>query len=257
MSVHLFLSPHFDDAALSCGGTVHRLGQRGEAVTVQTVMGGVPVVMPDTTIVRTLHERWQLGEQPVYRRAQEDQAAIHGLGAEWVRMEYWEDCIYRLSRDGRPLYDNGEAIFDFPDPDDQTAHLLPSVVIAAERLDTLYAPLAAGNHVDHQIVRNWALNLRTLSPWIMLKFYEDYPYSAQEQAVERARQHFIRLGIMLRQEVVVLDDAAVEARIAAIACYTSQISSFWPDLATMAASVRETLLRAGDGVPAERFWIAE
>lgn len=254
--MHLFLSPHFDDAALSCGGLIHRLGQMGQAVTAQTVMGGTPVIVPDTTIVRELHERWQLGEQPVYLRAREDEAAINGLGAEWVRMEYWEDCIYRVSRDGRPLYETAEAIFDFPDPDDQTAQLLPTVVLPSERLDTLYAPLAAGNHVDHQIVRSWALNLRTLSPWIMLKFYEDYPYVAQDKAVERAMQYFIRLGIMLRQEVVPLDAADVEARIAAIACYTSQISSFWPDLATMAASVRETMLRAGDGVPAERYWIA-
>jgi len=36
----LFLSPHYDDVALSCGGTVAPLADRGTDTTVVTIFGG-------------------------------------------------------------------------------------------------------------------------------------------------------------------------------------------------------------------------
>ena len=37
MLKHVYLSPHLDDAVLSCGGAIHRAGAAGEAVLVITV----------------------------------------------------------------------------------------------------------------------------------------------------------------------------------------------------------------------------
>ena len=39
---HLFLSPHYDDAVYSCGGTLASLTTAGENVTVLTVCAGSP-----------------------------------------------------------------------------------------------------------------------------------------------------------------------------------------------------------------------
>ncbi len=53
-----------------------------------------------------------------------------------------------------------------------------------------------------------------------------------------------------------LDEAALRAKIEAIACYESQISTFWPDVETMAAEVRAAAEQAGGGALAEREWRA-
>jgi hypothetical protein len=62
---HLFLSPHMDDAVLSCGGLIYQLTQAGEAVTVISVMAGD--VPPDVAISPFIEEhfrRWKLWPDP-------------------------------------------------------------------------------------------------------------------------------------------------------------------------------------------------
>jgi hypothetical protein len=51
------------------------------------------------------------------------------------------------------------------------------------------------------------------------------------------------------------DDAAVAAKIEAIGCYQSQISTFWPDLMTMANQVRADMADGGSGDYIERYWL--
>lgn len=42
MTHHLFLSPHFDDVALSCGGMIDQLIGAGATVEVWTIFSGFP-----------------------------------------------------------------------------------------------------------------------------------------------------------------------------------------------------------------------
>lgn len=255
---HLFLSPHFDDAVLSCGATIHQLVASGESVEVRTIMGGLPHSLPDSPIVRDLHNRWQEGSDPVSARIEEDKRAVVRLGADCTRLSYWLDCIYRVTRSGKVLYPDGESIFGDPHPEDFATQLLPTIVLEANEIPTyIYAPLGAGHHVDHQIVRNWAINLKQYMPWVALKFYEEYPYTEDPHAVERAISFFSDnySRLQLQQEIVLVNEAAVTAKMESIACYKSQISSFWPDLQAMETETRRALMEAGSGVSAERYWV--
>jgi hypothetical protein len=83
-------------------------------------------------------------------------------------------------------------------------------------------------------------------PSAQLRFYEDYPYAAQPGAVDAALEDDTRW----ESTVVPLDEAALAAKIEAVAAYRSQISSFWPDRAAMAAALRAHALATGG----ERFW---
>lgn len=254
--MYLFLSPHFDDAVLSCGGTIARLVAEGKPVTARTVMGGIPTPeeVPETPITRDLHRRWDRGDDPIRIRRQEDEAAIRGLGAELVVMSVWLDCVYRRSRQGTALYPTEEAIFGEIQPDDEVARLLPFVILPqTEPIYTLYAPLGAGHHVDHQVTRNWALTLREQFPWLALKFYEEYPYTEDAGAVEAALGCFAA-GQRLEPEVVRLDEAHVAAKIGAIACYESQISTFWESVEAMEAATRRSMWDAAAGSFVERYW---
>ncbi len=225
-------------------------------------MGGKPSAsrMPDTPIMRDLHQRWAGGTDPVETRIQEEAEAVTSLGAQPTHMVYWTDCIYRLSKNGTPLYTTEESLFGEIHPDDIAGQLLTTLVLAPyERVNTLYVPLAVGNHVDHQIVRNWGLSLKKQYREVALIFYEEYPYSEKEGAVSRGLEFFAEQEppIQLQSKVNKLVEQDVAAKVGAIRCYHSQISTFWANEAEMEKSVRTTMNRAGEGEPAERFWCDE
>jgi len=255
--MHVFLSPHYDDAVLSCGGTIHQLTQSGQAAQILTVMGGESAWIPDSPIIREVHARWQAGDNPVPARRQEDRLAADRLGAAAAHSSL-PDCIYRaIERTNFPCYPTGEAIFGEIHPFDYAA-TSRSIVSATLLRDAtgVYAPLGAGHHVDHQIVRNFAIAMKRENPSLALKFYEEYPYIRDIMAAQRALDILAAIApdLQLEREIVELREGDVQAKVKAIACYQTQISSFWPDLGAMEQDVRQTLTRTGDGLPAERYW---
>jgi hypothetical protein len=111
------------------------------------------------------------------------------------------------------------------------------------RRGQIVAPLAVGNHVDHQIVRQAAEEAFGGE----LLYYEDYPYVAVEGALERV----IAPGDEgWEARVVTLDEAAMTAKIEAVAAYASQLSSFFADHADLEAQLRSHAQRSGG----ERLW---
>ncbi len=255
---HLVLSPHFDDAVLSCGGTIHQLVKSGQVVDVRTVMAGVPAHLPDTPLVSTLHVRWQVGDNPVQARIQEDETALKLLGAKVSRMLNWTDCIYRTARTGEALYPEQPTIFGEIHSKDQIAQLLPTIVLKAHEVPRfIYVPLGAGHHVDHQIVRNWGLTLKQYYPWVALKFYEEYPYTEKPQAVDQALAYLRTTypALRLELEVIPLTEDDIQGKLDAIFCYKTQISSFWKNYEQMESETRQSLIRAGSGTPGERYWV--
>ena len=79
-----YLSPHLDDAALSCGGRIYQERQAGLAVLVLTLMAGdPPPEAAETSFVAELHARWELdaASNPVAARRAEDKRALSLLDA--------------------------------------------------------------------------------------------------------------------------------------------------------------------------------
>ncbi|MGB3714365.1 MAG: PIG-L family deacetylase [Candidatus Promineifilaceae bacterium] len=240
----IFLSPHLDDAVLSCGGTIHLLTQAGKPVLVVSVTAGDPPAGELSPFAKNLHARWRLAADSVASRRTEDVEACVDLGADWL---HWQipDCIYRRNIvNGKPLYDREEALFGAIDPSEMdfvanlSQHLesLPSS-------DSVYVPLAAGNHVDHQLARLAAE--KWLEPTSFL-YYEEFPYSQAENQLATALGDDGRW----RADVIRLEPANVEARIHAIACYRSQISTFFTDLEDLSAQVYQYIQKVGG----ERYW---
>ena len=246
MTTHIFLSPHYDDAVYSCGGIIHQFAQRGDVVHIITVMGGDPPdALPDTPIVRDLHQRWAAGEAPVTTRRSEDRAAAAVLGATGVHLPI-PDCVYRTAN-GTALYPDERALWNHIHPADPAPALMGKALLAHITAEAVvYAPLAVGGHVDHLIVRDWALAQR-----FAVLFYEDYPYSEQPGAVEAALAH-LPTGRGQRVATVLLTQAAIAAKIEAAKAYQSQISTFWQDAAALEQRVRAALTQHGP--PQERLY---
>jgi hypothetical protein len=117
----------------------------------------------------------------------------------------------------------------------------------------VYAPLAAGNHVDHQLLRIQAQQWQQagISVW----FYEDYPYIRNPQAVQQALNAFpAALQKQLQPVDVLFDEAAMHIKVKAMRAYITQISSFWEDESAIADEVRQTFRAGASRYYRERFW---
>lgn len=254
--MELFFSPHFDDAVLSCGGMIHKLAQERRYVRVMTLMAqDMPPNPPNTPIVRDLHTRWKTNENPVKMRRLEDEKAIEGLGALFTHVMMMPDCVYRVV-EGEVLYPSEASLFGDVHPKDDVNKLYEYSLLYHP--ETLYLPLAVGNHVDHQIVRDLGRRLKHDIPKVRLLFYEDYPYSRDKNATAQALDRLKKLEstMYFEPQIVELSEEDVNAKIRAAACYQSQISTFWDSLAQMEREIRQDLLETGGGkVYAERCWL--
>jgi LmbE family N-acetylglucosaminyl deacetylase len=253
--VHLFLSPHFDDAVYSCGGTLHQLRQQGERVHVITVMAGDPPdPLPSSPIVNELHARWNTPTDATAVRRAEDVAAMRLLDVEYTHLS-WPDCIYRTDVDGTPLYPTEAQLWDFVHHRDPAQNLtLPESLVT--QATHIYAPLAVGAHTDHLIVREAAFKLsqRMTNPppiW----FYADFPYLEKGGDLIRAlRSHpafpHIRVD---NPENVYLTEADIAAKIEGVKAYQSQISTFWADVSELKSRVTAALTLRSPA-PTEQYY---
>ncbi len=242
------LSPHFDDAALSLGGLLHRRAATGLGVLVVTVCAAPPPGAL-SAFAAAHHRRWGAGvggersaaAAMTATRRTEDEAALAALGVDgrWLEIP---DAIYRSVPGGRWPYADPDSLFG---PVDELEHeLFRSLTATLAALpgigrDTeVVAPLAVGGHVDHRLVRAAAEAWRGRRQG--LRYYEDWPYAGDEDALRAVVD-----GSGLLPVVESLAAENVDAKVRAIACYGSQISTFWEHLDAMAEDVRNHALRRG------------
>jgi len=205
----LAVSPHLDDAAFSCGGTLARLAQAGWDVTVCTVFThSVPQPRGFALACQTDKGIAEDIDYMALRRA-EDRVACAALGATPL----WLDLAEAPHRG----YASAAALFGDLAADD---HIDAAVVkaLAAGPLsaipDLILAPQAIGGHVDHvQVVR--ALR-HVLPETAAVLWWTDYPYAARPDAAAPFAAAFAALPA-----VSVAGDAV--ARRAACAAYRSQL----------------------------------
>lgn len=257
---HIFLSPHYDDAALSCGGLIANLSAANQTAVVATIFGGKPDYTRLSPFARSIHGRPLAGQDPIDQRRAEERQALAVLRA-CSRPGDFLDCIYRQDEAGTGWpYASEQALFGPVDPADrdlvqELAHCVAALAPAPAGC-VLYAPLAIGNHVDHQIVRCAARMLHEHG--YDVRWYEDYPYIAREAAgLAAALRHWPQPG-RWQAEIIPVAPAELRRKVAAVLAYGSQLAVLFPGDSTpeqrVAAALHAQALRSGQGAPAERLW---
>jgi LmbE family N-acetylglucosaminyl deacetylase len=171
--VILFLSPHLDDAVLSCPARIQRLLARGFDVRIVTIFSTGP------------------GAPALYRkRRAEDREAVRELGGSPIHVGM-PDAPFRS-----PTYAGFCGIvFGRAREYSATCRVLSEAfgrLLSRFCPERIFAPMAAGNHVDHRLVRDAAL--RSFAPQ-HLRFYEDRPYAFIREQVE----HVLGIATMASQ----------------------------------------------------------
>jgi len=242
----LYLSPHLDDAALSCGGQIFMHAKSGRSVLVVTLMAGEPRTDARSTLAEYLHHNWGVtAETAVARRRAEDEAACRRLGADALHLSV-PDCIYRAHPEsGEPLYTSDEALFG--EVDEAEEHLIQEIADQLRNLPAagrIFVPLCVGHHVDHQLTRKAAeCHFGRQS----LTYYEDYPYVQRDPD---ALDPLLGDKTAWESALIPLTEEALRARLEATLAYDSQISVLFNDRQTLEEAVKTYVKSVGG----ERVW---
>jgi len=231
----IFLSPHFDDVALSCGGLVWQLTSEGHQVEIWTIMAGLPSEGPYSEFAEKNHTAWGIsGEAAIRMRQSEDQAACEILGAQANHCR-WQDAIYRKNPEtGEPVVNNNQELLGEP----PEAYLVEEIAVFLEReipkSARLIFPMGLGGHIDHRVL----VQVGKRSGMVKV-VYADYPYILTDFYAQKTDgNQWTKLPQALGEEALTRWQDAV-------LCYTSQLSGFWRDEPEARLSLRNYLVGGG------------
>lgn len=246
---HVYLSPHLDDAALSCGGAIAQQRANGEQVLVVALCTAAPP--PDanfSALAQEFHSIWQLTPaEAVAARLREETTALVFLNVD----SYWAgvlDAIYRYPE----AYHSRDSLFGTPHADDPLWETLRQFCAALRQRvpsATIYAPLGVGQHVDHQITYRAALD----GAGQPLAFYEDFPYVTVPGALER-RLADLDEALSPRTRGI---DATLATKINTVHQYPSQLDELFGGADGMVRAVTDYAhsVRPEGNEYGERVWV--
>ncbi|MEO8288252.1 MAG: PIG-L family deacetylase [Chloroflexota bacterium] len=260
----IFLSPHFDDIALSCGGVAARLSRMGARCVGITVFAApAPEGVSLSPYAVDMHDKWEKASGATVQaindvRRDEERAALRLLNMEPVWLDF-PDAPYRRGEDGHYFYTSDVDLFGKIAGEERRL-LVPKIVAEIRRVVAehgargrvrVFAPLGVGHHVDHQLV---FLAARRLGPRYGVLYYEDYPYAARPGALEA---RIAELGMPVQPRLTPVTDM-IGLKIAAIARYKSQLDVLFGSSDEMAPAVRGYAQMVAQDAPlvqmAERTW---
>lgn len=252
---HVYLSPHFDDVALSAGGTLLQQTTRAKPALVVAVFAARPPGEV-SEFAAYQHDRWGGAADPWAEREEEERQAMAALGADYVWLGL-PDAIYR----GEQYLSDVDLFGPVKPGDAPLAADLAAIAgdLAARAPEaTFYPPLGVGGHVDHQLCCDLAAPLLAAGRAVLL--YEDVPYALDPAAVQSrlsevgdlSRSHSRPLTI---EPVVVEIGDLIAAKCRAVELYASQV----PWIFRNYGPAEERLRRHAAGLSrvgghAERFW---
>ncbi len=223
----IYISPHFDDAVLSCGGLIWEQTQKGVTVEIWTINTGDPPPGPVSDLITRVHTKWKTGSpgETVALRRVEDQIAARQVGAS-VHHLGMLDAIYRRTQAG--LFKYTEDVFG-PIHLEETGIIEETarrISLQLEETDTLVCPLALGGHVDHAIVR---AAIESLERPVL--YYSDIPY-----LFKHPEELSAATGAM-RPRHFFVSDPGLAAWQTGIEAYQSQLLSLFEDLQEMQTQI--------------------
>lgn len=245
---HVYLSPHLDDAALSCGGAIQLHLAADQPVLVVVICTATPPPeMQFSALATEFHASWKLSPaEAVAARLAEERLAMERMAVDYIWVDRF-DAIYRYPQ----AYNSRETLFNQPAEGDP---LLPDLrqlfteLAAALPMATFYSPLGVGSHVDH--LQTYRAASEVLGE--RLRYYEDYPYVQLAGSLE---QRQAQLGRPMVSHTAAID-GVLSAKIAAIAAYSSQLGELFGGTDAMARKVSAyaNQIRPADAQYGERIW---
>jgi LmbE family N-acetylglucosaminyl deacetylase len=259
---HVFVAPHPDDAALSCGGLIASLKAQREQIAIVSVYSGAGDPEGLTTYQREAlgfadpGSSWAGSALPPVAAMEARRAEDRAYGAELAFVDL-PDAVFRG-------YEGDDQLTGAPRADDPVPVEALATALAGLRPDRVYAPLAIGGHVDHRLVGRAVLALAATPHSTvrgLLRFYEDFPYTLTRDwegpaDLDPEIVASLPAGFELAPELVSIE-SLLEAKLAGMSAYASQVDHLFGGPDGLAEAVRIQAGRPGraEGIHAsERYW---
>jgi LmbE family N-acetylglucosaminyl deacetylase len=232
------------------GGTVALLAKGGHKPHMVTVFASELLPQMVGEFAAWKHERWKLTDpdQVLEARRNEDAAAAQALGCSgrWLGLP---DAIYR------DRYTSDQELFGPLPAEEQelASHLAEEIRYLPEWREgnRVFVPLGIGSHVDHQLVFEAGRCLA--GQGVEVYAYEDCPYAIHTPEGRRTR--LAALDGKVDEPVLVPIGETLEQRLAAIACYASQVPVIFRFTHDYHKAMTGFACEVGGALgPAERFW---
>lgn len=245
MPTALFVSPHLDDVAFSCGATVSWLASQGWRCVLATAFTRSVHNPTGFALACQTDKGLPVDVDYMALRRQEDAACGQALGIEAVR---WLDFAEAPHRG----YDSAAQLFALPHMGDSVVEPLSQALCAlcSELQPAItFAPLALGAHVDHVQLQR-AVRL-AVGEQASVAWYRDMPYAmrAGDDTASDAGS---------ASAAVAFGEGHLQAKLDGCACYGSQLGFQFGDVQAMYAALTSFAYDEGRrarlaGRPAERF----
>lgn len=255
MKKYLFLSPHLDDAILSCGAYIYKLIQNNSKVIIATVFSGSIESHHLSPLARSFHSNCKLGDDAMYVRRLEDKNASKFIKADSMYLNLHE-CLYRRNKDGQHRYLKRSDIFNAninmeKDTIDKVILVL-SDKLRLNSFEEIYIPIGIGRHIDHLILRE---AIETLYAQIYrnmekINYYEDIPYVCNNRDVNWK----IELTKELDYYSYDISKKDFNIYIKAISLYKSQLHVLWKNNIEMITQLKNYFMNSERQKPTGRIW---
>ncbi|CAQ82455.1 MULTISPECIES: PIG-L family deacetylase [Photorhabdus] len=256
--IHLFLSPHLDDVALSAGGLIHKLVSENQKVVVLTFF----TEYDENLISHYLHSEHNDNMNSFIKfyskRANEDIAFCNKLSAIPIHGKIL-DCIYRTDQYSEPMYKNSVMIYSGQihksDNASDMAEDLINKTLLNYQPDYIYAPLGIGRHVDHIIINNLVYNIKGPRKFKIL-LYEDFPYVLGKYPIihpDNLESALLRNNKFDKHAILV--DINLKEKMQNILFYESQLEPLFDNKLNLLISLRKYHHSINKAKTQERFWL--
>lgn len=250
----VFVEPHYDDVAFSCGGMLAAVVRRGMPAEVLTVFTADPApTAPLSPLAEAVHAEWGAGERPYEQRRREAGHMGTLLSLEQTTLDLPE-ALYRMPH----LTSIDEVMRPQHAPEED-----PSFAVVREALEealghdealTVVVPLGVGGHLDHLLVHAAIRALAADRPMWRVWYYEDFPYALDIPALKERVQ---ALGAAFRPATVDIADT-LDARVRLSAVYTSQVRAIFGTPDQLRSAISGYAGRVGTPRhPRERVWTVQ
>ena len=244
----LFVSPHLDDVAFSCGGTVAKIVHAGGTATLCTIFTRSIQPMNDFAVRCQTDKGIPAEVDYLELRKQEDRAFSSMIGMDRLIWLDYPEAQYRGYCSSQELFTHVK----------DTDNVLPGCI--AEDLiklgnlpvNRLYFCYGIGHHVDHLLTRRTAEIVRHYLPASCeIYLYEDLPYGLRSS--ENA-ESLPGLDGQTYEEIT----SFIETKVNGAALYASQIPFQFGGTMVLNDKLRRyaerVALRAGVRGYSEAFW---
>lgn len=170
----VFVSPHLDDAILSCGNLIYELKKRNKKIVIVTIFTKSSKTLSPQAAEFLKICKYSSASKLFKDRRKEDVRICNYLGVDYKHLGFI-DAAWRNIK-GKPIYNNSNEQFSgiFSLKDKNIIHEIReklNQIIFSSNNTIILGPLGIGGHADHVIVNNILSSLK--KPKL---YWDDYPY---------------------------------------------------------------------------------